>query len=128
MPKTDETLLKRAKVMRAEMTQPERELWMALRGKRFERVKFARQVVIGPYIVDFVARQRKLILEVDGDTHGCSAEYDTRRTAWLESQGYRVVRFNNSDVIANMEGVLLTLKELLTTTPLPTLSPKGRGL
>jgi very-short-patch-repair endonuclease len=114
--------------MRAEMTPPERELWFALRAKRFADVKFARQVVIGPYIVDFVARSRKLIIEVDGDSHGVQERYDARRTAWLEEQGYRVIRFTNSDVLTNLEGVLYMVANSLVAAPLPTLSPEGRGL
>ncbi|WP_260598830.1 endonuclease domain-containing protein [Sphingomonas endolithica] len=127
MPQTDKLLLERAKSMRTIMTQPEREIWTALRGKRFENTKFVRQVVIGPYIADFVARSDKLILEIDGDTH-TDAEQDTRRTSWLEAQGYRIIRFNNNDVMHNMESVLETLALALAAAPLPTLSPKGRGL
>ncbi|MEG3086476.1 endonuclease domain-containing protein [Sphingomonas sp. PB4P5] len=127
MPQTDKLLLERAKSMRTNMTQPEREIWTALRAKRFEHVKFARQVVIGPYIADFVARSRKLIIEIDGHTH-TDAERDAHRTAWLETQGYRVIRFTNSDVMQNIEGVLDTLASALAAAPLPTLSPKGRGL
>ena len=118
MPRTDEQLLKRAKTMRSEMTQLERELWIALRGKRFEGIKFARQVVIGPFIADFVCRSRKLIIEVDGDSHADAAR-DTRRTAYLESQGYRVLRFANHDVMTNIDGVLLALSTARATAPLP---------
>jgi very-short-patch-repair endonuclease len=119
VPRTDEVLLKRAKAMRSELTQPERELWTALRAKRFENVKFSRQVVIGPYIVDFVARLRKLVIELDGDTHAGNERRDARRTAWLEQQGYRVIRFNNSDVMSNVEGVLQAIGDALGTAPLP---------
>lgn len=127
MPRTDERLLARAKAMRSEMTQPERELWIALRGKRFEGVKFSRQVVIGPFIADFVCRSRKLIIEVDGDTH-IDIERDRQRTIYLENQGYRVIRFSNHDVMTNIDGVLAALSASLATAPLPTLSPEGRGL
>ncbi|RYY23786.1 MAG: endonuclease domain-containing protein [Sphingomonadales bacterium] len=127
MPRTDERLLARAKAMRSEMPQPERELWIALRAKRFEGAKFSRQVVIGPFIADFLCRSRKLVIEVDGDTH-VDAGRDQRRTDYLESQGYRVVRFANHDVMTNMEGVLFAISEALANAPLPTLSPEGRGL
>jgi very-short-patch-repair endonuclease len=127
VPQTDKLLLERAKSMRTNMTQPEREFWTALRAKRFENTKFARQVVIGPYIADFVARSFKLILEIDGDTH-TNFERDARRTAGLKAQGNRIIRFNNNDVMHNMEGVLETLASALAAAPLPTLSPKGRGL
>ena len=127
MPKTNEELLKRAKAMRTEMTQPERELWTALRAKRFNGVKFSRQVVIGPFIADFVARSRKLVIEVDGNTH-IDAARDDRRTRYLETQGYDVIRFANPDVVGNLEGVLTTIEVALAAAPLPTLSPMGRGL
>ncbi|CAN5567807.1 hypothetical protein BH10PSE14_BH10PSE14_05740 [soil metagenome] len=119
MLRTDETLLKRARAMRGEMTQPERELWIALRAKRFVGVKFSRQMVIEPYIVDFVARSRKIVIELDGDTHAGNEEYDARRTALLEQQGYRVIRFANGDVMENLEGVLSVLEVALAAAPLP---------
>jgi len=127
VPETDKILLARAKSMRTDMPQPEREMWTALRGKRFEGVKFSRQVVVGQYIADFVARSRKLIVEIDGDTHLDPAK-DARRTQELEEAGYRVIRFSNYDVMTNLEGVLTSISAALATAPLPTLSPKGRGL
>src|SRR5882757_9849936 len=114
--------------MRSEQTHPEGRLWSHLRGKRLNGIKFARQVVIGPFIADFVARSHNLIIEVDGDTHGGNEERDARRTAWLEEQGYRVIRFTNLDVEGNIDGVLETIVAALCTAPLPTLSPEGRGL
>jgi len=123
VPKTDPTLLARAKAMRNEMTQPERELWTALRAKRFAGTKFSRQVVIEPYIADFVARSHKFIIEVDGDTH-TDRELDERRTLFLEKEGYRVLRFSNMDVMNNLEGVLQTI-EVVLTAPLPNPLPGG---
>ena len=118
MPETDPILLKRAKAMRSEMPQSEREVWTALRGKRFQGVKFSRQVVIGRYIADFVARSRKLIIEIDSDTH-VDPEKDARRTLELEEAGYRVIRFSNSDVMTNLEGVLTTISAALLDSPSP---------
>ncbi|WP_238560105.1 endonuclease domain-containing protein [Sphingomonas sp. Mn802worker] len=110
------------------MTQPERELWTALRAHRFSGVKFSRQVPIGPFILDFVARLRKLAIEVDGDTHAGNEARDERRTAWLEEQGYDVIRFSNADVMHNLEGVLLAIKEALDAGPSPKPSPRrGEG-
>ncbi len=120
--------LRRAKALRTDMTQSERELWTALRAHRFNGVKFSRQVPVGPFILDFAARARKLAIEVDGDTHAGNEAHDERRTVWLEEQGYRVIRFSNADVMRNLEGVLLVIEEVLRTAPLPTLSPQGRGL
>lgn len=124
MPSTNPKLLERAREMRSEMTQPERELWIALRAKRFGGVKFTRQVVIDPYIADFVCRSRKLIIELDGATHG-DASRDDQRTAFLEAQGYRVIRFWNNDVMTNLDGVLGALSEALATAPLPNPLPGG---
>nr|WP_088368180.1 endonuclease domain-containing protein [Sphingomonas dokdonensis] len=111
--------------MRSAMTQPERELWTALRSKRFAGVKFSRQVVIGRYIVDFVARFRCLIIEVDGDTHAGDEARDAVRSRWLEQRGYRVIRFTNADVMTNLDGVLQMIAVALTTIPLPDPLPEG---
>jgi len=125
---TGETL-RRAKTMRSEMTQPERELWTALRAHRFGGIKFNRQVVVGPFILDFAARSLKLAIEVDGDTHAGNEARDERRTAWLEDQGYHVIRFSNADVMHNLEGVLLVIEEALRACPPPKPSPQwGEGL
>lgn len=120
--------LRRAKAMRSEMTQPERALWAALRAHRFNGVKFSRQVVIGPFILDFAARARRLAIEVDGDAHAGNEARDERRTAWLEDQGYHVIRFSNADVMHNLEGVLLVIEEALRACPSPKPSPQqGEG-
>jgi len=115
--------------MRSDMTQPERELWTALRAHRFGGIKFNRQVVVGPFILDFAARSLKLAIEVDGDTHAGNEARDERRTAWLEDQGYHVIRFSNADVMHNLEGVLLVIEEALRACPPPKPSPQwGEGL
>ena len=124
---TDPVLLDRARRMRRAMTEPETRLWLALRGKRLNGVKFARQVPIGPYIADFCARAARLIIEVDGDTHTDQSR-DDRRTAALMNMGYRVLRFANADIMTNMDGVLHTMAIALAAAPHPTLSPPGRGL
>ncbi len=124
---TDPLLLDRARKMRRQMTEPETRLWLALRGKRLNGVKFTRQVPLGPYIADFCARSARLIIEVDGDTHTDQFR-DDRRTGWLEAQGYRVLRYSNADVTMNLDGVLQDIRAALTTAPHPTLSPEGRGL
>ena len=129
MPKVDGELLARAKAMRSNPTPTEAAMWRILRARQFEGVKFARQVVIAPYIADFVARSYKLIVEIDGDTHALCEPKDARRTAWLEGQGYRVVRFTNYEVGSNLEGVAHAIgAAFYRTAPLPTLSPEGRGL
>ena len=124
MAKTNPMLLERARQMRSNMPQPECELWTALRAKRFESTKFTRQVVIGPYIADFVCRTHKLVIELDGATHTDPVR-DERRTAYLEGKGYRVIRFWNNDVMTNLEGVLTSVSETLASPPLPNPLPGG---
>src|SRR4051812_4575432 len=119
-------LLERALGMRREMTAPEHKLWYALRAKRLDGAKFRRQVVIGRYIADFACRiPRMLIVEVDGDTHVGQEQYDCARSLYLNERGYSVMRFANSEVMGNLDGVLVTIQEALRTPPLPTLSPEG---
>jgi very-short-patch-repair endonuclease len=95
----------RAKALRTNLTEPERRLWYRLRANRLG-VKFQRQVVLPPYIADFAARSRRLVVELDGDTHAGREAYDASRTKALEAMGYRVLRFTNSDVMTNLDGVL----------------------
>ena len=103
------------------MTDAERRLWYALRGRRFDGVKFTRQYAIGPYVVDFVCRSARLIVEIDGDQHGRDEGVlaDVARTAFLEQNGYRVIRFWNADVLKNLDGILQMLGEALQETPRP---------
>jgi very-short-patch-repair endonuclease len=122
----DQTLLKHAKQMRTEQTPLEQKLWHALRAKRFQGAKFRRQIVIGRYIVDFACRLPcPLVVEVDGDTHASQQGYDCQRTAFLESKGYRVLRFTNHEVGTNLEGVLTVIAEALERPLSPALSPEG---
>jgi len=94
--------------MRHEQTEAEKRLWGYLRAKRLQGWKFNRQVPIPPYIVDFLCDEAKLIVEVDGTTHGDAHEvkYDDQRTEHLEKFGYRVFRCYNADVFENLNGVL----------------------
>ena len=121
----DLALTIRAKQMRREPTEPERRLWDVLRAKRFGSIKFRQQKVIGAYIADFASREPMIVVEVDGDTHAASKGYDEARTAKLEQFGYRVIRFSNHDVMANMDGVFAELESFVLQPPLPTLSPEG---
>lgn len=123
--KVDPVLLARAKKMRREPTPAERTLWLALRAKRLGNAKFSRQVVIDPFIVDFASRKLGLVIEIDGDTHDMTDENEVRRTRFLEKQGYRIMRFTNSDVLDNLEGVLTAIEEKLGDTPLPGPLPGG---
>jgi very-short-patch-repair endonuclease len=111
----DADLIARAKWMRQNPTPAEAHLWNELRAKRFQAAKFRHQNVIGRYIADFACRHPMLIVEVDGDTHGHQERYDARRTAFLESRGYKVLRFTSEDVLANTDGVLWSIGEALTS-------------
>ena len=113
---TRETMLNRAAEMRRNPTEPERRLWMELRSSRFYGFKFRRQVQVGWRILDFFCPAKGLGTEVDGDTHDFAR--DRARDIKLEQEtGFTVIRFTNSDVIKNMDGVLQALKIALECRP-----------
>ena len=109
------TLLARAREMRRNPTEPEKRLWRHLSGSQLRGHKFRRQAVIEHYIADFFCPLKKLIVEVDGDTHDVEADF--KRDDRLRNQGYRTVRFGNLDVMRNMDGVLTILMDVLEETP-----------
>jgi very-short-patch-repair endonuclease len=98
-----------ARGLRQRSTNAERLLWAQLRGRRLEGVKFKRQVPLSGFVVDFVALDGKLIVEIDGGQHGERIAEDALRTAALERSGYHVIRFWNHDVLTNIEGVLAAI-------------------
>lgn len=115
--------------MRSNMTDTEMKLWQELRAKRFEGYKFKRQVPIGSYIVDFVCLSHRLVIEVDGSQHDDS-DYDRRRDAWLEAQGFTVLRFWNIDIFQALDGTLIRILEALkapTRRALPVDLPREGG-
>ena len=89
----------------------EKRLWALLRGRRLNGAKFVRQLPVGPYIADFACRDCCVIPEVDGATHSTGEEiaYDARRTAFIEAQGWHVLRVHNDDVINQFDDVLETI-------------------
>jgi very-short-patch-repair endonuclease len=99
-----------ARALRRNSTEAEKLLWSRLRGRRFDGIKFKRQVPIANYIVDFVALDSKL---VDGGQHDERAEKDAERTRVLEQWGYHVIRFWNNDVLSNIDGVLEVIMQEL---------------
>ena len=101
----------RARQLRKSDTAAEQRLWEHLRGRRLSGLKFVRQLPIGPYIADFACRTAYLIVEVDGATHSSDEElaYDQARTAYLEREGWKVLRVWNAEVFTNRDGVLETL-------------------
>ncbi|OGX35798.1 MAG: hypothetical protein A3C36_01365, partial [Omnitrophica WOR_2 bacterium RIFCSPHIGHO2_02_FULL_52_10] len=112
--KKESTTLARA--LRNDATEAEKHLWYVLRGKNLG-VKFRRQAAIGQYIVDFVCFERRLIVEVDGGQHAENRQ-DKVRDKWLEKEGFVVLRFWNSEVLGNREGVVEKIRGHLKI-PLP---------
>ena len=107
----------RARVLRQDMTIAENRMWYFLRNRSLNGYKFVREYVIGNYIADFVCRDKKLIVEIDGGQHMEAAEYDQRRTTYLTANGYKVVRFWNNEVLLNVQGVLETILRSLEDMP-----------
>ncbi len=98
----------KARQLRRNLTDAERRLWSILRDRKLQGYKFRRQHPIGLYIVDFACAELWLVIEADGGQHADNL-YDERRTAWLESQGWRILRFWNNDILTNAEGVRETI-------------------
>jgi very-short-patch-repair endonuclease len=92
--------------LRRNQTEAEAKLWSYLRKHQINGVGFRRQHAIGNYIVDFCAPSNKLIIELDGSQHLEQEEYDSERTKFLESRGYKVIRFWNNDVLKSINDVI----------------------
>lgn len=117
-----------ARNLRIRSTDVEHLLWSRLRAGRFEGMKFRRQHSIGQYIVDFICLEKKLIIELDGGQHTLPDAIlkDRQRDAWLEKEGYTVVRFWDNEVLTNTTGVLEAIRERLQT-PSPQSPPLKGG-
>ena len=102
-----------ARNLRKNSTIQERRLWNLLKNRQFHNLKFKRQQPIGDYIVDFICKEAKIIIEIDGGQHNEpeNIEYDKTRTEYLNTLGYKVIRFWNNEIYENIEGVVLRLKE-----------------
>jgi very-short-patch-repair endonuclease len=119
-----------ARKLRRNSTIAEQRLWYRLRSRSLNGMKFVRQESIGPYFVDFVCREHRLVIEVDGGQH-CENAGDAVRDKWLREHGYCVLRFWNNDVLGNIEGVLETIANTLphdqrAPSP-PSSGGEGRG-
>ena len=103
-----------ARKLRKNSTPQEQKLWNILRNHQFFGYEFRRQYPIGKYIVDFICRSKKIIIEIDGGQHNLeeNIQNDVERTKFLESLGYRVVRFWNFDIDDNIDGVYLSLTKI----------------
>ena len=104
-----------ARQLRIDSTPAEKRLWEQLRNRQLEKQKFRRQAPVGPFVVDFICLDKKLIIELDGWTHSTEAEVANvkRRTAFLESQGFKVIRFQNIEIKDGLDEVLTLIKEAL---------------
>ncbi len=113
-----------ARYLRINQTDVENMFWQQLRNRRLNGVKFRRQHPIGRYIVDFVSLEKRLIIELDGGQHNSEIgiKRDAIRVAWLEKEGFKILRFWNNEVIEDLEAVLEMINNALT---LP--SPERRG-
>jgi very-short-patch-repair endonuclease len=120
----------RARELRREATPAERLLWTALSNRKVAGHKFSRQMPVGSYFADFLCREAKLVIELDGYSHDMRQEYDGRRDAFMAGQGLTVLRFANDDVLNNLDGVLTLISETVrkAATPHPNPSPEGEGL
>ena len=103
----------RARKLRENQTDIEVKLWSRLRDRQLGGAKFRRQHPIGPYIADFCCVEQALIIELDGGQHANQSSADQHRTNLMKNLGYRVLRFWNSDVLSNLDGVLTVILNTL---------------
>ncbi len=119
----------RASILRQNMTEAEKRVRRILRSQQIKGYKFRRQVPIGCYLADFACHEARLIVEIDGGQHALSSPREAERNAFLQNEGYRIVRFWNNEVLANLDGVYATIAEQLgRITPTQTLPHRGGGL
>jgi len=116
--------LQKARTLRSHLTDAEQVLWRHLRMRQIGGCKFRRQRPIGPYIVDFVCLEKKLIVELDGGQHAEQQRYDRSRDHWLNAQGFEVLRFWNDDVLTKTDDVKDAIYRALTEPP-PSSSPEA---
>ena len=123
----DPEFLDFARRLRKNQTDAEKLLWSILRSRQLLGLKFRRQHSIGPYILDFYCHDYKLCIELDGGQHYTSKgqKGDEARAAFLQTRGIHILRFSNVDVLKNLEGVLLTVAEKVTSLT-PALSRRER--
>ena len=110
-----ENLKHNARILRNNLTPQEQKIWNLLKNRQFHGFRFLRQYVIGQYIVDFICRSEKIIIEIDGGQHNENIDYDVRRTKYLEMLGYKVIRFWNNEIDNNIDGVYQKLETLFNS-------------
>ena len=116
----------RARELRNAATPAERLLWQFL-SKSQLGVKFSRQMPVGPFFADFLCRERLLIIELDGFSHDVEPERDIYRDRYLAEQGYSVLHFTNTDVLGNVDGVIINIQHSLANWPTPNPSRQREG-
>jgi very-short-patch-repair endonuclease len=114
----------RSRALRRNQSDAESRLWYHLRDRRLGGCKFRRQFPVGPYVADFACVDRRLIVELDGGQHALQVERDARRSAYLEQQGFTVLRFWNDQVLRETEAVL---EEILRHLAAPHPGPLPAG-
>jgi very-short-patch-repair endonuclease len=118
----------RARTLRKNLTEAEQRLWRRLRYRQIHGCKFRRQQPIGPYIVDFVCLEKRLIVEVDGGQHNERVRHDSSRDEWLRAQGFKVLRFWNNEVMRDVGAVADAIARMFAT-PIPSFPRNGgRGV
>ena len=110
------TAIAKARTLRKQQTDAEKQLWQKLRNRQLLNLKFRRQCPIEPYIADFACLEMKLIIELDGSQHFQQKDYDQQRTDFLQKSGYRVLRYWNNEVLNNLEGVIEHIRQELMTS------------
>ena len=117
----------RARTLRREMTEAEERLWQRLRFRQTHGYRFRRQVPLGRFIADFMCHEARLIVEIDSGQHDPLSESEVQRTRFLESEGYRVLRFWNNDVMENADGVHAVIAQHLRRLHPHPNPPPSRG-
>ena len=118
-----EKLQKKARILRKNMTDAERAIWKSVRNRQLGGFKFRRQKPIGPFIVDFVCIEKKMVIEIDGGQHALNTAHDVKRSEFLRNRGYKILRFWNSDVLKEKNAVLEEILSNLKGSPSPRPSP-----
>ena len=115
--RTTPPTLARARRLRRDMTEAEKKVWYRIRSGQLEGHQFRKQVPLDPYVLDFACLRKRLALEIDGSQHAEISAAEVERNRFLRSKGYSVIRYWNSEVLENIEGVLLDLLAKLNALP-----------
>jgi very-short-patch-repair endonuclease len=123
----DDGLAILAKSLRKRQSEAEKCLWWHLRSKQIDGLKFRRQEPIGPFIADFVCFEKRLVVELDGGQHAVEQEKDRVREDWFNKEGFQILRFWNTEVLQNIDGVVAVIRRTCLSHPPLTPPIKGGG-